>query len=242
MKRKDKRPVQLIEKTWSFTDTVAENFDLHVNQSIPHYSELQNYLVQLSEWFLKDNEIVYDLGCSTGETIKKLLELNISTCTKIIGIDKSKRMVDLARKKIKKVKNSNAKVTFEVADVSSGFELEDCNLVLSNLLFPFLNFNNRKLLLKKIYQSLQKGGALIAVEKVRSRNSTFEDLLNQLYYDFKLSKNLSEKEIISKAKSLRSSLSLYTEEDLFKTIEDSGFKDYEIFFKCFNFIGYIALK
>ena len=105
MKRKDKRPVQLIEKTWSFTDTVAENFDLHVNQSIPHYSELQNYLVQLSEWFLKDNETVYDLGCSTGETIKKLLELDISTRTKIIGIDKSKRMVDLARKKIKKVKN-----------------------------------------------------------------------------------------------------------------------------------------
>ena len=242
MKRKDKRPAKLIEKTRSFNDTVAENFDLHVNQSIPHYSELQNYLVQLSEWFLKDNETVYDLGCSTGETIKKLLELDISTRTKIIGIDKSKKMLDLAREKIKKVKNNNVKVTFEVADVSSGFELEDCNLVLSTLLFPFLNFDNKKLLLKKIYQSLQEGGALIAVEKVRSRNSTFEDLLNQLYYDFKLSKNLSEKEIILKAKSLRSSMSLYTEEDLFKTIEDSGFKEHEIFFKCFNFVGYIALK
>ena len=91
-------------------------------------------------------------------------------------------MLDLAREKIKKVKNNNVKVTFEVADVSSGFELEDCNLVLSTLLFPFLNFDNRKLLLKKIYQSLQEGGALIAVEKVRSINSTFEDFLNQLYY------------------------------------------------------------
>ena len=57
-----------------------------------------------------------------------------------------------------------------------------------------------------------------------------------------MSKNLSEKEIILKAKSLRSSMSLYTEEDLFKSIEDSGFKEHEIFFKCFNFVGYIALK
>ena len=66
MKGKDKRPVKLIERTWSFNDTVAENFDLHANQSIPHYSELQNYLVQLSEWFLKDNETVYDLAVQQG--------------------------------------------------------------------------------------------------------------------------------------------------------------------------------
>ena len=63
--------ISLVEKTWRFNDKVAENFDKHVIQSIPHYQDLQKYLVQLSEWFLKDDTYVYDLGCSTGETIKK---------------------------------------------------------------------------------------------------------------------------------------------------------------------------
>ena len=58
-KRRSSKSLSLIEKTWRFNDTVAENFDVHVNQSIPHYNDLQKYLVQLSEWFLKDGSIVW---------------------------------------------------------------------------------------------------------------------------------------------------------------------------------------
>ena len=76
---KSKNTLSLVEKTWRFDNKVAKKFDTHVNQSIPHYLDLQNYTVKLSEWFLKDDTLVYDLGCSTGETIKQILNLNIST-------------------------------------------------------------------------------------------------------------------------------------------------------------------
>ena len=96
-KRPSSKSLSLIEKTWRFNDKVADNFDVHVNQSIPHYNDLQKYLVQLSEWFLKDGTVVYDLGCSTGETIEKILKLDVSTKYKIVGIDNSQRMLDLAK-------------------------------------------------------------------------------------------------------------------------------------------------
>ena len=41
----------LVNKSWVFNKKVAKNFDKHVNQSIPDYSDLQNYIASLSEWF-----------------------------------------------------------------------------------------------------------------------------------------------------------------------------------------------
>tara|TARA_A100001011_G_scaffold316719_1_gene335841 strand:+ start:584 stop:799 length:216 start_codon:yes stop_codon:yes gene_type:complete len=70
----------------------------------------------------------------------------------------------------------------------------------------------------------------------------FEDILNQMYFDYKTSKNLSEKEILEKARSLRSSMHLFDEKISFKLLNEIGFMRYETFFKCFNFIGYVAIK
>ena len=44
-------------------------------------------------------------------------------------------------------------------------------------------------------------GNVIPLKK-EAKNSYFEDILNQMYFDFKLSKNLSEEEILNKAKTL----------------------------------------
>lgn len=244
MKKKlKKNTLSLVEKTWRFDNEVAKKFDTHVNQSIPHYLAFQNYVARLSEWFLKDDCLIYDLGCSTGETINQLLKLKISTKYSIIGIDNSKKMLDLAQKKIHKKlkKNKKIKAKFFNSDLNK-IKLKKSNLILSILVFPFFNYNQRLNLIKKIYKSLESGGAFICVEKIRASNSNYEDILNQMYFDFKLDQNLTEKEILNKAKSLRSSMYLYNEKTSKNLLKLSGFKDCEIFFKCFNFIGYIAIK
>ena len=82
-----KKTLSLVEKTWRFNDEVASKFDTHVKQSIPHYSSFQKYIARLSEWFLKDDCLVYDLACSTGETINQLLNLKIwvNSCGSVIS-------------------------------------------------------------------------------------------------------------------------------------------------------------
>ena len=41
----------LVNKSWVFNKKVAKNFDKHVNQSIPDYSDLQNYIASLQNGF-----------------------------------------------------------------------------------------------------------------------------------------------------------------------------------------------
>lgn len=233
-----------VEGTWRFNDKVAQHFDKHVNQSIPHYKDLQLYISALAEWFIKDGSIVYDLGCSTGESIKNICQLKTKTKFKIIGYDSSKQMINLAQKKLnlKKLKKNGINVLLKTSDILKVKKFEKSDLFLSILLFPFIDIDNREKLIRKIYNSLKVGGGFILVEKIRASDSQFEDILNQLYFDFKLRQNLSEKEILKKAKSLRSSMFLYNKEKTTKLIKKVGFSRQEVFFKCFNFIGYIILK
>ena len=241
---KKKSIKSIVEGTWKFDDDVAQIFDKHVNQSVPHYQDIQNYVVKLSEWFLKENAVVYDLACSTGETIKKIISLKVSNKTKIIGIDSNKMMIDLAKKKVRLKLNDKKKFTveFKVDDLLKIKKFEKSNLFISILLFPFINLQERKSLLKKIYDSLESGGAFICVEKIRSNDPIFEDILNQMYFDYKISQKLSEKEILDKARSLRSSMYLFNEKTSFRLLKEAGFDRYDTFFKCFNFLGYIAIK
>ena len=230
----------LVNKSWVFNKKVAKNFDKHVNQSIPDYSDLQNYIASLSEWFLKDGALIYDLGCSTGETIKRITSLNVTTKIEIIGIDSKSSMLKLAERKNKKRKK-NIVVRFKKQNIEK-IKFNKCNLVICILTFPFLNNELRKKILKRIYNSLQDGGALIAVDKINARSGFVNNVLNDLYYDFKLKQKITEKDIINKSKSLRSSIHTHSEKKIFEFIKKAGFKEYDTFFRHFNFIGYIAIK
>jgi tRNA (cmo5U34)-methyltransferase len=235
--------ISSVEGTWKFTDNVAKSFDKHVNQSIPHYKEIQKYVNLLAEWFLKDETIVYDLGCSTGETINTILNSGISNKLRIIGIDENRKMVKIAKSKIiRSKKNKKIKIEFKHGDITKIKSFKKSNLFISILLFPFLNIVQRKNLLKKIYKSLNYGGGFILVDKIRADHSDFEDMFNQVYFDFKIDKGLTAKQILNKSKSLRSSMYLYHQNQILSLLKESKFRKYEVFFKWFNFVGIVATK
>ena len=102
-------------ESWVFNKNVAKNFDLHVKQSIPFYDSIQKYISSLSEWFIKDNSNIYDLGCSTGETAKNIFAFNRKRKIKYnyIGLDNSPQMIKLAKQKIK-----NKNIKFKTADIN----------------------------------------------------------------------------------------------------------------------------
>ena len=62
-----------IKNNWAFDKDVSKVFDKHVKQSIPFYNNFQKQMAKISEFYLKDFSIIYDIGCSTGNFI---LELN----------------------------------------------------------------------------------------------------------------------------------------------------------------------
>ena len=58
----------------------------------------------------------------------------------------------------------------------------------------------RKKLSLKIYKSLKHGGSLIFVDKIRSSSSNFEDMINQVYFDFKIENKLNHAQVLNKSK------------------------------------------
>jgi len=85
-----------------FNKTLSQNFDSHVKKSVPFYEISHEITTELSKFFLKDNSRYYDLGCSTGTLIEKIDKSNAGKKLELIGVDESKFMIDIAKKKKKK--------------------------------------------------------------------------------------------------------------------------------------------
>ena len=242
MKKKIDKKIIHISNSWSFNKNVSDRFDLHVKQSIPFYDEIIKTIAGLSEFFMKEDSIIYDLGCSTGNIIFSLSKLNLSNSIKIYGVDREKHMLKIAETKLKKLKvKKNIKISFIKEDVLK-ISLKQNNLTICSLLFPFLKKKDQIILLKNIYKSLEPGGAIIIFDKIKSNNVDFENMFNQLYVDFKKSKKINTNDIIKKTKSLRSIHTLKTYKETLKMLKNVGFKDVENFFKFINFSGFIGIK
>ncbi len=235
------KKLKLINKSWAFNKNVSKSFDSHVKDSVPFYDIFQKDIAKYSEWFLKEGSVVYDLGCSTGKTIKYISKLNIDTKVEINAIDNSKSMVKIAKNNLKKIKNINLKIKVLYGDVNK-IIFKKNDLIYSILLMPFLSKKNQIKFLKKSYKSLKSGGGFICINKIQSNNSQFQDIFNQLYFDFKKSKKISSTDILKKARSLRSVMTLNTQNEEIKNLKNAGFKKIEVFFKYLNFIGIIAVK
>ena len=85
---------------WNFKKKAAKNFDRHVKKSIPGYIEGHDLILDISNFFIKKDSIIYDLGCSTGTLISKLSQHNSKKkLAKFIGVDVEKDMIKIAKKK-----------------------------------------------------------------------------------------------------------------------------------------------
>lgn len=56
---------------WSF-ENISEDFDSHIQKSIPLYESGHRLICHYSDFFLKRDSMVYDLGCSTGKMLHKI--------------------------------------------------------------------------------------------------------------------------------------------------------------------------
>ena len=67
---------------WSFSGEVSKTFDEHVSRSVPFYKEGHQLIVDMQEFFLQQESICYEIGCSTGSLTKLLSENNANKKTK----------------------------------------------------------------------------------------------------------------------------------------------------------------
>lgn len=213
---------------------MSEDFDGHIYKSIRGYNYLRKDIVGISRYFVENNTNVIDIGCSQGSLIREIRDSNTQASNaNYIGID-----IDQAfNKHWKNEKN----LKYFNKDIRALEGIKDLSLAVSMFTFQFIPERDRLSIMKKIYDNLIEGGAFVFSEKVFSKYSKIQNMMEFLYYDHKR-RGFSEKEILDKEQELRHLAKLTTEELLFNQLKSIGFNVTQVFWRNFNFIGVIAIK
>lgn len=215
-------------KPFSF-DTV-EQFDNHIELSIPTYANLREAILRMATYFVKADSIVYDLGCSTGLTLAKLA-LSVPDSVRLIGIDNSHNLLGKA---------TDHRVERQRVDLTSDrLVLAPCDLVLSVFTLQFLPVHTRAHLIRKVYDALIPGGAFLVAEKTYIDDGLIQDLYTFGYYDQKL-KSFTPQEILDKQLSLRQIMRPQTESENMKLLGEFG-KIYP-FWQYLQFKAWLCIK
>jgi len=225
--------------SWTFAGKVPTKFNNHVKKSVPYYNECHNLINQLSDFFLNNNSICYDLGCSTSTLLIKLSKFTNKKNIQFIGIDLEKEMIEFSKKIIKSKKIKNIKVFCK--DITK-YKLQKSNLIISYYTIQFVNPAYRQKLIDKIFNSLNWGGAFIFFEKIRGNDARFQDILTSLYSDFKEQNNIPSSDILKKTKSIRGVLEPYSNFGNISYLKRAGFKDVQTIFQYLCFKGYLCIK
>ena len=227
---------------FEFNETVANAFDDMVSRSIPNYDEVHKIIADMCRRAYNGGRI-YDLGCSTGTTLRiigETLRKMEHPLPQMIGIDNSKAMLDKASAKLKAhglLENTILKET-SLDDT----ELDESGMVIMNYTLQFLPNDSRLNLLKKVHNSLKDKGIFILAEKVICHDDAIDELVVDLYYDFKRRNGYSEMEISQKREALENVLKPITPTKQIEMLKEAGFEKCEMIFRWYNFCCYLGVK
>lgn len=222
---------------WSFSGNVPEKFDDHIDKSVPMYKEGHDLVCRISDFFLSNDSVCYEIGCSTGELTKKIANHNLEKKITITGIDCVQEMIDVAEEKC----NDKHNVSFICDDILD-VELEKSDLIVSYYTVQFIKPRVRQEIFNKIYNTLNWGGAFLLFEKVRGADARFQDIATALYTDFKLNQGFSEMEIVNKTRSLKGVLEPFSTQGNIDLLKRAGFEDINTVMKYVCFEGFLAIK
>jgi len=242
LRGRERRPVDdtitAVPGEWRFDEDVTKAFDAHVQKSVPFYPEIQRMLVELSEYFVRDHSVVYDLGCSTGTTLELLSNSHAGKKdVRFFGFDLSKFMIKEARRKV-----NRANVRFFQKNIIDIDFTPPADFVSSVFTMQFLTLAERRSLLTVINRGLIEGGGLLIAEKITAEHSWFEDIWTELYWEFKRRQGFTPEQIIEKASSIRGVLKPLTIDENIELLKQTGFSHIEVFFKWYNWAGFLAIK
>ncbi len=223
---------------WTFEGSVADTFVEHVRQSVPLYDTGHDLVCAISDYFVRDDSLVYELGTSTGQLLRKLAEHHShKPGARFVGIDAIEPMTEKARAWCAGLPNVEI-----VADdiLTHPYEKSDC--FVSYYCIQFVQPRHRQELINRIYERLHWGGALLLFEKVRGPDARFQDMSVALYNDFKARNGFTSDEILNKTSSLKGVLEPFSTEGNLGLLRRAGFTDIMTVMKWICFEGFLAIK
>jgi tRNA (cmo5U34)-methyltransferase len=225
---------------FNFGHATALVFDDMLQRSVPYYAEVQRMMGEIAADYAQAGTSVVDLGCSTGTTLITLDHF-VPPDVRFVGVDYSPEMLKKAKEKLGKA-GVKRELEFRCQDLNQGVQIENASVVILNLTLQFVRPLYRHNVISQIAQGLNKDGCLILVEKVLSDDSTINRFFIKYYYEFKKRNGYSKMEISQKREALENVLIPYKVDENVELLKKNGFSSVDIFFKWYNFCGFLAQK
>ena len=216
----------MIAEDWSFkSDDVAQSFMDHVRGQLPFYDLVTKSICKIARNFIKENYLVYDVGCSTGNMAIELKPLLEKRNALYCGLDNSPSLLSL--NKLSKHPNMN----FIEQDVCD-YEYQKFDFCIVNLTLMFLDPEKREVLIQTLRQKCKKHGAIVITEKIYPPDGFYSTINNRLLWNWKMENNTAE-DVIKKELSL---------EGIQVPLMRDELKGFSEWFRFGDFSSYIYIK
>jgi tRNA (cmo5U34)-methyltransferase len=192
-------------KPWQFNREIAANFVNHAEQHIPNYHQVIDQCVDVCDSYKDDLIKIIDVGCATGETIRRLHHHGFKN---LHGVDNSQDMLELCPDI----------ATYFCSDT---FPDENFDVVLANWTLHFVK--DKLSYLQSIYDHLNKNGTLILSDKVSKDPRAIK-----FYHDLKRKNGVTDQGIEKKAIQVKDVMFLESVEWYLDTLKSLGFSQNNI--------------
>lgn len=224
---------------FQFDQEVVAVFDDMVSRSVPLYREIMPLVAHLLAQWVGPEELIYDLGCSTG-TAMAFLGHWLPGPLRFIGVDTSPAMLAQATEKLQayRDKHSIQLVQHDLATV----RLDPAAAMLCQYTLQFVPVMQRLEVLTRCRESLRENGLLILSEKLRVGDARLHETMTEIYETFKQQQGYSQTEIAQKRAALENVLVPMTANEIEKLLLRAGFQHVECMGRWNNFATFVAVK
>ena len=225
---------------FSFDENTVAVFPDMINRSVPGYSLMQSITGLIAAQTVTRDSHVYDLGCSLGASSLAVLNSVDHQDYQLFLLDQSEAMIENCQQLFNE-KTDDQVFHFLNLDVRDA-EINNASLVLLNLVLQFLPINDRQNVLNKIYSGLRESGALLLTEKTHAEDSLQNQVIDQLYVNFKKRSGYSDLEISQKRQALEKVMHTEPVVHHQQRLYNAGFATVIPVMQALNFTTLLAIK
>jgi tRNA (cmo5U34)-methyltransferase len=205
---------------WEFNSDIAKVFVAHARQHIPNYDTVIDKCVLLSQDFIDKDGAIIDVGCATGETLRRLKQSGFSN---LHGVEASQAMLEHCDPDLAQYYHSD---TFP----NKKFDAVFCNWT--------LHFIKDKIsYLSAIHSNLDDHGFLVLSDK-----TSLDPVCIKKYHEWKSSQGVTEKQIQAKEQSVKDVMFINSPKWYLDTLQQVGFGRVEIIDADWCFTTFLCRK
>lgn len=225
---------------FSFDEQVVRVFPDMIQRSVPGYATTIDMIGVLAARYARPGTCLYDLGCSLGAATVAMAALVPANSGRLVGVDNSPAMIERCTTLLRE-QGLSERVDLRLGDVAT-LPFETTSVAVLNFTLQFIPLAQRDELIGRLAEATVEGGILVLSEKIRFEDAHQNDLQRDWHHAFKRNNGYSDLEIAQKRNAIEDVLIPETLAAHEQRLRRAGYRDIQLWFRCFNFVSLVAIR